>query len=122
MENLTERQIDQLIPSKGIEKYYNNVARLLSVHEFYRHYELPGMGHCLVNGPSGGPLNLFNQLRAWVENGTAPEETPVKVTDLQGNIQNRIACPYPQKAVFNKGCATAAEVRCWSCSGPFNPH
>lgn len=75
------------------------------------------MGHCLLAGPSGGPLRLFDQLRAWVENGTAPGQTPVQVTDLQGKLQNRIACPYPQTAVFEKRCKAVAEARCWSCRG-----
>ncbi len=74
------------------------------------------MGHC-TGGPSGGPTSLFNQLRAWVENGTAPDQSPVKITDLAGAEQNRILCPYPQKAVFDRRCGVAAKARCWSCSG-----
>jgi hypothetical protein len=72
------------------------------------------MGHC-SGGPSGEPTGLFDQLRAWVENGTAPEHTAVEIRDLQGAVNHRILCPYPQKAVFDKDCGVAAAARCWSC-------
>ncbi|KAK2009001.1 tannase and feruloyl esterase [Colletotrichum eremochloae] len=109
--------IDQLVPSKGTTKYHNAVAAAVpDSQSFYRHFEVPGMGHC-SGGASGEPIGLFDQLRAWVENGTAPDQTPVTVTDLEGEVQNRILCPYPQKAVFDRGCGVVAEARCWSCSG-----
>ena len=83
--------------------------------DFYRHYEFPGMGHCFGHA-SGQPTSLFDQLRAWVENGTAPEHTPVDVKVLDGSTHHRIACPYPQVAKFEKdGCEDPAEASCWSC-------
>ncbi|KZL83753.1 tannase and feruloyl esterase [Colletotrichum incanum] len=109
--------IDELLPSKGTLKYHNKVSALIpDVPGFYRHFEVPGMGHC-SGGLSGGPIGLFDQLRAWVENGTAPDQTTVTVTDPKGAMQSRILCPYPQKAIFDRGCGVAAEPRCWSCSG-----
>ncbi|KAK1975176.1 tannase and feruloyl esterase [Colletotrichum cereale] len=109
--------LDELLPSKGTGKYHNEVATVVpGSHNFYRHFEVPGMGHC-SGGVSGGPLGLFDQLRAWVENGTAPDQVPVNVTDPEGNLQSRILCAYPQKAVFDRGCGVVAEARCWSCSG-----
>ncbi|KAK6076032.1 tannase and feruloyl esterase [Seiridium cupressi] len=81
---------DELIPTKGSEQYYNSVGTLIpEVEDFYRYYQVPGMSHC-GGGASGSPLNLFQQLRAWVENGTVPQSTPVTVTDLEGVVQNRI--------------------------------
>lgn len=74
------------------------------------------MAHC-TGGSSGEPTSLFDQLRTWVENGTAPDHTPVTVTDLEGTMQSRIVCPYPQKAIYDGGCGATAEARCWSCSG-----
>ncbi|GKT39849.1 putative feruloyl esterase [Colletotrichum spaethianum] len=109
--------VDELLPSKGTVKYHDGVLALIpDVRSFYRHFEVPGMGHC-AGGASGGPTSLFDQLRAWVENGTAPDQTPVTVTDLEGAVQSRILCPYPQKAAFDRDCGTTAEARCWSCSG-----
>ncbi|KAK0714145.1 hypothetical protein B0T26DRAFT_385845 [Lasiosphaeria miniovina] len=54
-------------------------------------------------GPSGQPSGLFAQLRAWVENGTAPESTPVNVTKLDGAVEGRVPSPYLQKAKPNGG-------------------
>ncbi len=74
----------------GTERYYKAVAALLpDVHDFYRHYEVPGLGHC-YGGPSGQPSGLFAQLRAWVENGTAPGQSPIELRGLDGGVHDRI--------------------------------
>ena len=105
---------DQILPPKGTAMYYDKVLALQpDTHDFYRHFEVPGMGHC-SGGASGNPTGLFNQLQLWVENGTTPEQTPVKVTDLGGRVHGRIVCPYPEKAVFDEDCRAAAET-CWTC-------
>ncbi|KAK3367718.1 tannase and feruloyl esterase [Podospora didyma] len=89
---------DTTIPPNGTRHYFNSVAAKVSnIDTFYRHYEIPGMGHCF-GGPTGQPSSLFEQLRAWVENGTAPGSTPIQVTNLDGKLEDRILCPYPQKA------------------------
>ncbi|KAK1711820.1 Tannase/feruloyl esterase [Colletotrichum lupini] len=107
--------IDELLPPKGSTKYYNRVSDLIpGVHDFYRHFEVPGMGHC-GGGRSGEPTSLFGQLRAWVENGTAPDHTLVRVTVPDGNVQDRILCPYPQKSVVDSNCDRNLGTRCWSC-------
>lgn len=119
-------QADHLIPPKGTEHYYKAVAALLpDIGDFYRHYEVPGLGHCF-GGRGGQPTGLFAQLRAWVENGTAPGPSPGRVTDLEGEVRPRVLCPYPQKARLDKECesdSSAAAVGpespgCWSCVDP----
>ncbi|SPO01967.1 related to feruloyl esterase B precursor [Cephalotrichum gorgonifer] len=118
---------DSLIPPQGTERYYNEVWDLLpDVHDFYRYFEAPGLGHCF-GGRSAPPAGLFDQLRAWVENGTAPEQTPARITDLEGDQQDRILCPYPKKGKFNKKCGRAGDAKCWGCvtvgrGGPESPH
>lgn len=72
------------------------------------------MDHC-SGGKSGQPESLFSQLREWVESGTAPEETPVKITDLTGKEQERVLCPYPGKARFDEGCGEMGDAKCWGC-------
>jgi hypothetical protein len=100
-----------------MQKYYNAVASILpDVGDFYRHYEAPGLGHCW-GGASGQPTNLFAQLRAWVENGTAPGPSPVNITDREGGLQPRILCPYPQKARLDEKCGNSSLIDCWSCVG-----
>ncbi|KAJ2975094.1 hypothetical protein NUW58_g5588 [Xylaria curta] len=88
---------DEFIPSKGTEQYYKEVSSIIpEIDDFYRHFEIPGLGHC-SGGRSGPPNQLFSQLRAWVENGTAPTQTSVKVTDLKGKVHDRVLCRYPYK-------------------------
>ncbi|KAL0938470.1 tannase and feruloyl esterase [Colletotrichum truncatum] len=108
-------KIDELLPPEGTAKYFNEVSAVIpTAEDFYRHFEVPGMGHC-AGRVAGEPTSLFDQLRAWVENGTAPDQTPYKVTVSESEVHNRIACPYPKKAVFDKSCGDAAEAKCWSC-------
>jgi len=109
---------DPLVPFKATQQYYDEVSALLpDAHNFYRHYQVPGLQHCF-GGASGQPSNLFEQLRAWVENGTTPQQTPVDVTVKDGSLQHRIVCPYPQTATFDKKrCRDATSASCWSCTG-----
>ncbi|KAL0929801.1 uncharacterized protein CTRU02_215231 [Colletotrichum truncatum] len=109
---------DSSIPSRATKEYYNAVTGVIpNIHDFYRYYEVPGLGHCF-GGVSGQPDSLFQQLRNWVENGTAPESTPVKVTVGENEVHNRILCPYPQKAQFSTKCGNASVADCWACAKP----
>ncbi|KAK0724869.1 tannase and feruloyl esterase [Lasiosphaeris hirsuta] len=106
---------DNVIPPGGSRKYYKEVSALMpDAPSFYRYFEAPGLGHCW-GGRSGQPTALFRQLRAWVENGTAPEQTPIDVNVEDGTVHHRILCPYPEVSVFDEGCGDAAAVECWSC-------
>ncbi|WYZ36050.1 hypothetical protein EsH8_X_000697 [Colletotrichum jinshuiense] len=108
---------DNIIHPGATEEYYNAVAGIVpKVHDFYRYFETPALGHCW-GGPSGQPNNLFQQLCNWVENGTALERTPIKLNASDGKVHSRIFCPYPQKAQFDASCGDAAVAECWSCSG-----
>ena len=61
------------------------------------------------------PSGLFEQLRAWVENGTAPEHSSMNFTAPDGSNQTRILCPYPQTALYDSNCGGSATFQCWSC-------
>ncbi|GKT47760.1 putative feruloyl esterase B [Colletotrichum spaethianum] len=107
---------DNVIPPGGTEDYYNAVTDIIpEVHDFYRYFEIPGLGHCF-GGVSESPTGLFRQLRDWVENGTAPENTPIEVT-VSNMIHHRILCPYPQTSIFGQECGDASKNECWHCSG-----
>lgn len=122
MVELTAPQSDNVIPSQGTEKYYEAVRQMLpDVHDIYRYFEAPGLGHC-AGGSSGQPTSLFDQLRVWVENGTAPEQIPVEITDKDGVKKGRILCLFPQKARYDDACGDVGRVEvgrveCWSCQG-----
>lgn len=116
---LTRKQIDQIIPYKSTERYYDSVAKVSpDVHDFYRYFEVPGTEHCF-GGPGGQPTAIFRQLQGWVENGTVPESSPIDVT-VSGETHKRILCPYPQKALFDEVCGNPAVAECWSCQGVFS--
>ncbi|KXJ86090.1 Tannase/feruloyl esterase [Microdochium bolleyi] len=106
---------DTIIPPQGSEHYYKAVeAEVGNMDDFYRYYEIPGLGHC-SGGPSGLPSRLFGQLQSWVENGTAPDTTLSSITTKEGTTQDRIICPYPQKAVFDPSCGKVENTECFSC-------
>lgn len=102
-----------------MEVYYRKVSEVVDgVQDFYRFFPVPGLGHCM--GGYQQPTSLFAQLQAWVENGTAPESSPVSFSGPDGVVQNRIICPWPRKARFNSSCGDAAKAECWACLAPSN--
>ncbi|KAH7126451.1 tannase and feruloyl esterase-domain-containing protein [Dactylonectria estremocensis] len=97
---------DQIIPPRGTGRYYRSVApRIPDVDNFYRHFEIPGLGHCF-GGNNTTPRTSFELLRAWVENGTRPETVPVSFADASNQLFSRPLCPFPQKAHFGGGDPT----------------
>lgn len=108
--------VDQILPHKATEKYYNAVSAVMpDVGSFYRHYQIPGLEHCF-GGPASNPTSLFQQLRAWVENGTVPESSPIELTVPSGEKQDRIICPFPQKAKYDSACGDEGLAECWACA------
>ncbi|KAL4883371.1 Tannase/feruloyl esterase [Aspergillus karnatakaensis] len=113
--------IDAAITPASTLHYFNEVFNILdNSTSFYRYYRVPGLQHC-YGGPGGQPVQMFDQLRAWVENGTAPGASPVTVT-LPGNgTMRQVVCPYPLKAVYQSFCAGASAAgaagaeECWEC-------
>lgn len=98
-------------------RYYKEVMSLLpDVHDFYRLFEVPGLAHCR-NGAGGRPGALVDQLQEWVEEGIAPDDTPVKFTDAEGTEWSRIMCPFPQTSKYQSECGDATSAECWSCEG-----
>ncbi|KAI1799169.1 tannase and feruloyl esterase [Daldinia bambusicola] len=110
---------DNAITPASTLNYYKQVSRLdNTTADFFRYYRVPGLEHCF-GGAGGQPVAMFAQLRQWVENGTAPEASPVTIQGPSGNATRaEIICPYPKKAVFEKeeNCSSeAGSVECWRC-------
>ncbi|KAH7000790.1 Tannase/feruloyl esterase [Ilyonectria destructans] len=107
---------DSYIPIGNSLNYYKRVISLLpDTHDFYRYFEVPGMDHCF-GGNGGQPTAIFEQLRAWVENGTVPESSPISFNDSKGMNWKRILCPFPQRSQYSKECGDATAAKCWSCT------
>jgi hypothetical protein len=77
-----------------------------NVHDFYRVFFSPGLEHCF-GGSGAFPADTFDAMRAWVENGAAPDTLNATFV---GTTQKRTLCPYPLKQTYNGvGNATANE-------------
>ncbi|KAF5704828.1 hypothetical protein FGLOB1_8340 [Fusarium globosum] len=62
---------DQSISPRGTLHYYNQVSDFVgNITSFYKYYQVPALGHCW-GGNGGQPEELFDQLRAWVENANS---------------------------------------------------
>jgi Tannase and feruloyl esterase len=85
---------------------------------FYRSFYYPGNGHCGGNGgfPNAGLINssdLFNDLIAWVENGTAPNSV-VAYTGPKDTGNTALICAAPNKTIYQGGPITSASS--YSCT------
>ncbi|KAK6955180.1 hypothetical protein Daesc_002811 [Daldinia eschscholtzii] len=108
---------DEAITPASTLDYYNQVTRLdNTTSDFFKYYRVPGLAHCF-GGAGGQPVGMFEQLRRWVENGTAPEASPVTIQGQAGNAtRGEIICPYPKKAVFDRVCGSVdSSSKCWKC-------
>jgi hypothetical protein len=93
---LTCSQADEIITFRGSRLYYDKVAAIdPDVHDFYRLFEAPGLGHC-QGGVGGYPARSFEALVKWVEEGIAPEA--LEAVDIANRTS--LLCPYPKKADF----------------------
>jgi hypothetical protein len=70
-----------------------------SVHNYYRHFEAPGVGHCYT--PSGlYPASIFDSMRKWVEEGVVPDKLDVDTSTMFTPKAGRILCPHPKKSRY----------------------
>ncbi|KAL3482630.1 Tannase/feruloyl esterase [Aspergillus germanicus] len=107
---------DDAINSASTLHYFQEVSAVSNnVPDLYRYYRVPGLKHC-SGGLGGQPIHLFDQLRAWVENGTVPGISPVTITLPSNTTMEKVICPFPQKAVYRRGCGKhSPSEACWKC-------
>ena len=105
---------DQLIYPQGSMQYYVDVMHrmggLEKTRNFYRFFVAPGVNHCF-GGVGATPLNTFDALVDWVENGNAPD-TLAGVRLATG--ATRPVCLYGEKAVYS-GTGDVDSAANWSC-------
>ena len=91
-----------------------NLGGYDKVKEFYRLYEIPGMGHCSGVGSVSGiegvspaadpplpaPNQFFDELVAWVEQKKAPGQ--IVLTNAQTQL-SRPVCDFPLKPAYVSG-------------------
>jgi len=105
--------------------YYQKVRALdPKVADFYRQFFSPGVGHC-KGGTGVQPTYALGQLRAWVENGTAPTSleaasrypvNPSSNFKSNGTAARRMdLCPWPQVSRY-QGVGDPAVASSWTCA------
>jgi feruloyl esterase len=104
---------DPQISPANATQYYGRVVDAVGdaerVHDSYRLFMAPGMGHCAGgNGPNR--FDMLTALEEWVEQGKAPDQV-VASRSRDGVVdRTRPLCPYPQQAVYTgTGSTDAAE-------------
>lgn len=112
---LTFLKADDTITPQSTLHYYEEVSRLVTnVTDFYRYYRVPGLEHCF-GGNGGQPVHLFDQLRRWVEDGTAPDASPVVITLPRNDTMDEVICPWPKEAILQRNCSNETAGDCWLC-------
>lgn len=86
----------------GSKQYYDAVTALdPAVHDYYRLFFAPGLAHCF-GGNGAYPDKTIDALRAWVENGIAPEVLNARSFPNDQSVAfSRPLCPYPQKQYYD---------------------
>ncbi|KAK7448565.1 feruloyl esterase B precursor protein [Colletotrichum acutatum] len=95
---------DEAVPINGTKAYYKQVLDILpDAPSFARFFTAPGVGHCIA-GAGAIPNGAFDQLMAWVENGTVPETLAAVSQTTGSHISN--LCAWPLQQVYLGGDAT----------------
>ncbi len=111
---------DPQISPANATQYYERVVNTLggrdAVHDNYRLFMAPGMGHC---GGGAGP-NSFDALAAlerWVEEDQAPDSIEAALRHDGTVVRTRPLCPYPQQAIYD-GSGSTDDAANFSCRMP----
>ena len=109
---------DPQISPAGTTQYYERVVQTLGgrnkVHDGYRLFMAPGMGHC-SGGDGPNTFDMVAALERWVESGVAPDHVPASITRPSANLnRSRPLCPFPEVAVY-KGSGSTDDANNFAC-------
>ena len=97
----SDAQISPLNATQYYERVVESVGSADEVHDSYRLFMAPGMGHCR----GGEGPNIFDKMapiEAWVEEGRAPDQVLATKFGPQGEVEmRRPLCAYPARAVYD---------------------
>jgi feruloyl esterase len=94
------------VPPGGLIDYYKKLETRLggeAMKNAVRLFMVPGMNHCPgANGEENIDFDARNVVEQWRETGEAPER--LIVTQYKNGIEagKRLACPYPQIAIYKR--------------------
>lgn len=111
---------DPQISPKNATQYYERVVATFggreAIHDSYRLFMAPGMGHC-AGGPGPNSFDSLSILETWVERGEAPESITA-VHRIDGEVdRSRPLCPYPEVGVYT-GSGSVNEAENFTCRAP----
>jgi hypothetical protein len=114
---------DPLIRWRGSKDYYRRVATYYGhgkadfarLQSWFRYFPAPGVGHCGGGGPS--PVNIFDVLVNWVENGVEPDTILAS-----GGGRTRPLCPFPKTAIYKGAPADPNVADSFYCGGNLETH
>ena len=106
-----------LAPLGTIDYYERLAAGDPAARDYARLYMLPGVLHC-AGGPGPDRVDWVEAIRAWVEDGRAPERLLASKLGQDGQpTMTRPLCPYPQVAVYD-GTGDPNDDTSFACSVP----
>ena len=112
----SDAQISPLNATQYHQRVVEAVGSADEVHDSYRLFMAPGMGHC---GRGEGP-SIFDKMapiEAWVEWGEAPDSI-IASRQRDGAVdRTRPLCPYPQVAAYT-GTGSTDEAENFVCQMP----
>ncbi|WP_238407638.1 tannase/feruloyl esterase family alpha/beta hydrolase [Pimelobacter simplex] len=100
---------DGLFPADQSIHYYDEVRTLsgAATDDYFRLFLAPGVDHCR-GGVGPQPVDPFDALVRWVEDGDAPDVLPASGPAPDGGDRERGLCPYPQVQVYRGGDPNSA--------------
>jgi len=112
--------IDPQISPRNATQYYERVVEKLggreAVHDNYRLFMVPGMGHCR-GGPGPDTFDAITALENWVENDIAPDSILAEHYSDGVADRSRPLCPYPEVAVYD-GSGDIEDAGNYACRVP----
>ena len=112
----SDAQISPLNATQYYERVVESVGSADEVHDAYRLFMAPGMGHCR-GGEGPSVFDKMAEIEAWVEEGTAPDRVVATKLGPDGAVEvSRPLCAYPARAVYN-GTGDPKREESFSCVG-----
>lgn len=110
---------DPGIAPRNTVNYYQDVQKTVGAKmagDGVRLFMVPGMGHC-GGGDGTSTFNMMEAIRAWVDQGTAPEQIPAARVRNGQTDRTRPLCAFPKVAKY-RGSGSTDDASNFVCALP----